>query len=397
MAKKKQALMEKRKWYKNTKALIALVTAVVAGIVAVVQLLKLLGVDMTGAPPTQHLVIVLDASEAMNTPFAGSTKFNVAKQVLGVKLDKGVLDTDNLALRLFGGDCSTVSDKKSTWPEVSFGRDNKKKVVDALEKIKPQGETTLVSAVIAAFGDLVNVSHRTEEVSKKLILIAGRFDSCPFTTVDDIKERLQENDPEGKVKVDIQFVGMGVPAEDREKFRLISQKTGGKALFADNQKELELALTKPDLANEFAIAKVAYLNEQFSQALPVLEKAAEENVAEAMTLLGNMYYHGKGVPKKDYAEAARQYRRAADLGDTKAMIHLGNMYLYGQGVPREDDAEAFTLFKNSAESGDPEGMAHLAWMYSEGRGVAKNLAQADFWNDKAAAAKQPSSEAIGQK
>ncbi|MFQ5642041.1 MAG: VWA domain-containing protein [bacterium] len=397
MAEKEEPKLEERKWYQNAKAVAGLVTVIVGAIVGIISLLGKFDIDIAGlfkspdATPTQHIVIVLDASEAMNSAFDGSTKFEIARQVVSVKMDKNVLDSDNLALRLFGGDCSTVADAKSTWNEVGFSQNNKKKVAEALEEIKPGGETTLVSALNEAVAELIKESQGSEDVSKKLIVIAGRFDSCPLRSVDDIEERKKELDPEGKIKMDIQFFGMAVPESDREKFKRMSEKTGGRTFFANNQKELELAMTQPDLKNQFDLAKQEYMNQRFEQARPDCEKAAADGLPEAMTLLGNLTYHGKGGLQKDHKKAADYYRQAADLNDHDAMLHLANMTSRGEGV-QQDNQAAFALFKKSAELGNVDAMNSLAFVYEKGQGVAKNPQQAAFWRNKAASA-----ETVGQK
>ena len=53
-----------------------------------------------------------------------------------------------------------------------------------------------------------------------------------------------------------------------------------------------------------------------SEAVSETRTRAEEGNAKAEANLGNMYFHGRGVPQ-DYAEAVRWYRKAADQGDAE--------------------------------------------------------------------------------
>src|SRR5205823_2138550 len=87
-----------------------------------------------------------------------------------------------------------------------------------------------------------------------------------------------------------------------------------------------------------------------SEAVSETRTRAEEGNAKAEANLGNMYFHGRGVPQ-DYAEAVRWYRKAADQGYAKAQYNLGNMYYYGRGVPR-DRAEAERWYHKAADQGD---------------------------------------------
>jgi TPR repeat protein len=54
----------------------------------------------------------------------------------------------------------------------------------------------------------------------------------------------------------------------------------------------------------------------YGEALPFIRASAEQNVAEAQTLLAAMYEKGDGV-KKDEAEAAEWLRRAGPQGGAK--------------------------------------------------------------------------------
>ena len=55
-----------------------------------------------------------------------------------------------------------------------------------------------------------------------------------------------------------------------------------------------------------------------------IRRQAEQGDADAQTVLGAMYYQGRGVTQDD-AEAARWLRLAADQGDVIAQFNLGFM------------------------------------------------------------------------
>lgn len=95
-----------------------------------------------------------------------------------------------------------------------------------------------------------------------------------------------------------------------------------------------------------------------------------------------MYYYGKGVPK-DYSEALRLYRKSAEQGYVKAEFSLSTMYGDGRGVP-PDAVEAERWCRKAAEQGDPLAEEGLGYLYYRGEGVAQNLSEAARWYRKSA-------------
>jgi len=158
------------------------------------------------------------------------------------------------------------------------------------------------------------------------------------------------------------------------------------------------------------LAYGAYQRGQYLTALSEASKRAQQNDPAAMTLLGELYAQGLGVPRDD-AKAADWYKLAAGKGDRNAMFalamfnlegragpknpdeaahwlsdaaklghpaaeyDLGLLYLQGQQFPR-DDARAAELFRAAAAAGNPEAQYALATMYKDGRGVEKDLNKA---------------------
>src|SRR5258707_464251 len=129
-----------------------------------------------------------------------------------------------------------------------------------------------------------------------------------------------------------------------------------------------------------------------------------------MTLLGELYSNGLGVPLDevkawkwyqlpanrgdrdamfalaifhvsrrgglhDRAEAARLFASAAKLGHSAAAYDLGLLYLEGQQFP-QDFGRAAELFKAAAQQGNAEAQYALATLYKDGKGVEKNPAGA---------------------
>lgn len=81
----------------------------------------------------------------------------------------------------------------------------------------------------------------------------------------------------------------------------------------------------------------------------VLEVAALQGDAKALTALAARYQHAEGV-RRDTAEANRLYCQAARQGYAEAQYQLAWVYAYGRGEAR-DDAIAITLFRMAADQG----------------------------------------------
>ena len=94
-------------------------------------------------------------------------------------------------------------------------------------------------------------------------------------------------------------------------------------------------------------AYAAYQNADYPSALRLSRPLAEQGDARAQSLLGLIYYNGRGV-RQDEREAIRWFRRAADQGDAAAQLQLGIMYSEGRGVP-QDYFEAARWYQIAAD------------------------------------------------
>lgn len=122
--------------------------------------------------------------------------------------------------------------------------------------------------------------------------------------------------------------------------------------------------------------------EDYTEALSWLRKAADLGNADAMTKLGMMHYKGEGV-KPDHAEAMKLFRIAAENGDTQGMIYIGDLYLTGQGVAA-DYSEGISWYTKAAEKGDPIAMFRLGERYTKGDYVTQDKKAGFDWFLKAA-------------
>ena len=95
------------------------------------------------------------------------------------------------------------------------------------------------------------------------------------------------------------------------------------------------------------------------------DRVNQKSDPKAMTLLGELYAGGLGVPQND-AKAAEWYQFAAARGDREAMFALAMFRLRGRAGPRDRDAAAKWLAA-AAKLGHPLAAYNLALLYIEGQ------------------------------
>ncbi|CUH63469.1 Putative beta-lactamase HcpC precursor [Thalassovita gelatinovora] len=115
-----------------------------------------------------------------------------------------------------------------------------------------------------------------------------------------------------------------------------------------------------------------------------LEKAVEQNHAEAATLLGRIYVSGQdGDPLYNPERAVDLFANAAARGQTEAQYYLARLYLSGLGTPA-DPVQAFNWFLAAAEGGNVSAQYEVSKAYSRGRGTKLNTEEAVRWLRRAA-------------
>ena len=78
-----------------------------------------------------------------------------------------------------------------------------------------------------------------------------------------------------------------------------------------------------------------------------IQRAADQNLAMAQEVLGEIYLHGRGVPQNT-AMALKWLRKAAERGGPAAQLQLGSLYEAGDVIP-ENDARAYYWFAIAAK------------------------------------------------
>jgi hypothetical protein len=140
------------------------------------------------------------------------------------------------------------------------------------------------------------------------------------------------------------------------------------------------------LANPPPDADAAYAAYQHGDSAAVLQLAgplAAKGDARAQSVLGLVYYRGRGLPQ-DLNEAVKWFRRAADQSDAAAQFYLGVMYSEGQGVP-QDHAEAVKWYRLAADQGDAQAQYNLGLVYANGETGQPDNVSAYVWFNLATA------------
>ena len=101
-----------------------------------------------------------------------------------------------------------------------------------------------------------------------------------------------------------------------------------------------------------------------------VEHKANENIAEYVVILADMYSFGLGK-EQDFNKAFTLYLKAAELGNLEAMCDLGYMYLVGQGVGMDKEKSTY-WYKKSADLGYVHSMRDIGQNYLHGYGVKEN-------------------------
>jgi uncharacterized protein len=130
-------------------------------------------------------------------------------------------------------------------------------------------------------------------------------------------------------------------------------------------------------------AYAAYDEGDHAAALRLARPFAEQGDVRAQSLLGSIYYIGRGVVRDD-AEAVKWFRRAADQGDAEAQFRVALMYSEGRGVP-QNHAEAAEWFRLAAAARHPEALYNLGVLYATGDGVTRDNIRAYMWFNLAVA------------
>jgi len=131
------------------------------------------------------------------------------------------------------------------------------------------------------------------------------------------------------------------------------------------------------IADDFEDGEEAYERGDYSTALILFKKTAEQGNAEAQINLGIMYVEGLGVEQDD-SKAVKWFRKSAEQGNAEAQGLLGTLYENGLGVP-QDYTEALKWYRKAAEQGNADSQREIGYLYAKGQGTRKNFIEAFAW------------------
>lgn len=106
-------------------------------------------------------------------------------------------------------------------------------------------------------------------------------------------------------------------------------------------------LSPEELERLFSQGVAAYDAKDYTKALSLLEKAAQQGHAQAQFNCGVMYNNGAGTAV-DKTKALYWWEKAAQQGDAKAQFNCGGMYYNGEGTAA-DKARAKLYFQKAAD------------------------------------------------
>ena len=105
-------------------------------------------------------------------------------------------------------------------------------------------------------------------------------------------------------------------------------------------------------------------------ALAYLMRLSDRGNADAMNMIGAMYYEGRYM-EQDYKIAAKWYIKAAENGSSQAMSNTGYCFYYGNGV-EVDYEKAYLYFSKAAMLGEWDAINKMGDMYRDGRYVRED-------------------------
>ncbi|MEY8687941.1 protein kinase [Bacteroides sp. AN502(2024)] len=153
-----------------------------------------------------------------------------------------------------------------------------------------------------------------------------------------------------------------------------------KVIQAENAKEPEQTLSIYSSAEDlYQKGMEYYKNSLYTEAIPFLDKAANQGYVVAQCKLGVCYDYGNGV-EKDSVKAVEWYKKAAEQGNAEAQYRLGMCYNISEG----DWVKAVEWYRKAAEQGNAGAQYCLGICYNYGKGVEKDSVKAVEWYRKAA-------------
>ncbi|WP_432197664.1 hypothetical protein [Streptomyces sp. bgisy027] len=194
-----------------------LIPAVLGAVLAVTATTAALTLFLTGGGPEHRAVFLVDAS-TVAAPKAGDV-YDFADVTDGVAAAAlNAADGDALSLRRFGGACGTPG---NTAQVVADATGNGRPIADAASDLRPTGQATLHSGILAAIDDL---SGSDATHNRIIVITAHGTDACTddHESFERDVTRLLDS---GNASLDFRYVGYRLAGEDRDALALTAAAT----------------------------------------------------------------------------------------------------------------------------------------------------------------------------
>ncbi len=205
--------------------------ALTAGLV--LALLFILSTKLIAQNSNENILIILDLSRSMNEYInKHETKMDVARDSVK-EVIQALSDDIKIGLRVYGHKSGFLGMNQCSQSKlvVPVEQNNKKNILDQIDKLDPSGVTPIEYSLRKALGDLKNV-----EGPKRIILITDGLETCggnPCSFAGDIASKHPD------IKVDVISFGRNVKNVSLDsQLQCISLKTSGRFSRADTQAEL---------------------------------------------------------------------------------------------------------------------------------------------------------------
>ncbi|MGP6088870.1 tetratricopeptide repeat protein [Antarctobacter jejuensis] len=109
----------------------------------------------------------------------------------------------------------------------------------------------------------------------------------------------------------------------------------------------------------------------YAKAKTRAEEAIALDYPQGWNILGDMYFHGRGIDE-DKAQALAMYRKGADAGTFNGLREVGYAYYHGNGVAQDVDLSRLYL-ERAIAAGDKKSIPDLAWLYEGNEGIEQDL------------------------
>ncbi|KAL9129977.1 MAG: hypothetical protein Q9217_001735 [Psora testacea] len=135
---------------------------------------------------------------------------------------------------------------------------------------------------------------------------------------------------------------------------------------------------------DFLSTRPRKLSKPLSQAVKLLETAANQREPDAIFLLAEMNFFGNYTHPRNYSEAFRRYHELASLnGNSSAQHQLGLMYATGLGgAVQRDQTKALMYHTFAAMGGNTKSQMTTAYRHHTGIGTPRNCNEAARWYKK---------------